>query len=374
MPRLSLLAASCAALLAFPCLATEASPGPREPKIQLAILIDTSGSMDGLINQTREQLWKIVNTFAAAKRDGKRAKLELALYQYGNDGLSASSHFVKKMSGLTSNLDQVSEQLFALRTNGGEEWCGAVVQHALQELEWSRHPGDLKLIYVAGNEPFDQGPIDYRGVVKQAIARGIVVNTIHAGDEAAGIAGHWRDAAALADGSFLTIDQDRAVARVDAPQDAELARLNEQLNQTYVAYGRLGVQAAARQVAQDANARGMSAASVASRTAAKVSGAYRNEDWDLVDAQARGQKASAMPTEALPEPLRAMAPADRDAFIQTKAKEREALAAKISALAKERDAWVAAELKKQASSGGKAMDDALLESATEKAKAANFSF
>ena len=218
MKRFSLLAACCAALMAVPCLATESKPASAEPKIQIAILIDTSSSMDGLINQTREQLWKIVNTFATAKRDGRRAKLELALYQYGNDGLSASNHYVKKMSDLTSNLDKVSEQLFALRTNGGEEWCGAVIQHAMKELEWSGNPSDLKLIYVAGNEPFDQGPVAYREVVKQAISRGIVVNTIHAGDEPSGISGHWKDAATLADGAFLTIDQNRAVVRIDAPE------------------------------------------------------------------------------------------------------------------------------------------------------------
>lgn len=374
MKRFSLLAACCAALMAVPCLATESKPASAEPKIQIAILIDTSSSMDGLINQTREQLWKIVNTFATAKRDGRRAKLELALYQYGNDGLSASNHYVKKMSDLTSNLDKVSEQLFALRTNGGEEWCGAVIQHAMKELEWSGNPNDLKLIYVAGNEPFDQGPVAYREVVKQAISRGIVVNTIHAGDEPSGISGHWKDAATLADGAFLTIDQNRAVVRIDAPQDQELAKLNEQLNQTYIGYGPRGEEAQARQVMQDKNAMGMSAGSMATRAAAKASVAYKNDDWDLVDAKEAGKKASDMPAAALPEPMKAMKPAERDAFVEKKAKERTELQAKIAKLAKDREQYVSAEMKKKAESGGKAMDEAVIESATKKARAAAFAF
>lgn len=371
MKRNALLAACCAALMAVPCFAAESKP---DPKIQIAILIDTSSSMDGLINQTREQLWKIVNTFATAKRDGKRAKLELALYQYGNDSLSANNHYVKKMSDLTSNLDKVSEQLFALRTNGGEEWCGAVIQHAMKELEWSGNPSDLKLIYIAGNEPFDQGPVAYREVVKSAIAKGIVVNTIHAGDEATGVSQHWQDAAKLADGAFLTIDQNRAIARVDAPQDAELAKLNDALNKTYIGYGPQGGEAMARQAAQDKNAQGMSTGSLATRAAAKASAQYNNSDWDLVDAKKEGKKVADMPAAALPAPMQAMKPAEREAFVEEKSKERAELQAKIAKLAKDRDAFVSAEMKKQAEKGGKAMDEAVIESATSKAKAANYEF
>ncbi|MDX2015873.1 MAG: vWA domain-containing protein [Myxococcaceae bacterium] len=374
MKRFSLLAACCAALMAVPSLATESKPAAADPKIQIAILIDTSSSMDGLINQTREQLWKIVNTFATARRDGKRAKLELALYQYGNDGLPAANHYVKKMSDLTSNLDAVSEQLFALRTNGGEEWCGAVIQHAMKELEWSGNPSDLKLIYIAGNEPFDQGPIAFREVVKQAIGRGIVVNTIHAGDERTGISQHWKDAATLADGSFLTIDQNRAVVRIDAPQDQELVKLNDQLNQTYIGYGPRGGEAKERQAMQDKNASGMSVGSMATRAAAKASAAYKNDDWDMVDAQAGGRKASDMPVAALPAPMQAMKPAERDAFVEQKAKERAEITAKIAKLSKDREAFVAAEMKKKAETGGKAMDEAVIESATKKAKAMAYEF
>ena len=371
MKRNALLAACCAALMAVPGLAAESKP---DPKIQIAILIDTSSSMDGLINQTREQLWKIVNTFASAKRDGKRARLELALYQYGNDGLKADNHYVQKMSDLTSNLDKVSEQLFALRTNGGEEYCGAVISHAMKELEWSGNPSDLKLIYIAGNEPFDQGPIAYREVVRSAIARGIVVNTIHAGDQATGVAQHWQDAAKLADGAFLTIDQNRAIARIDAPQDAELAKLNEALNKTYIGYGPQGGEAMARQAVQDKNAMGMSAGSMATRTAAKASAAYDNSEWDLIDAKKTGKKVADMPAAALPPPMQAMKPAEREAFVEEKSKERAELQAKIGKLAKDRESFVAAETKKQASKGGKSLDDAVIESAKSKAEASSYVF
>lgn len=383
MIRKTLLAAAAAALTAAPCLAEdrvaerpaiESKVSAADPKIQVAILIDTSNSMDGLINQTREQLWKIVNTFATAKKDGKRPKLELALYEYGNDGLSAESHHVRRVVPLTTDLDKVSEALFALKTNGGNEYCGAAISHAMKELEWSGNPKDLKLIYIAGNEPFTQGPIAFREAVKHAIGRGVVVNTIHAGTEQEGISTGWQEGAKLADGNYLFIDSNRVVARVDAPQDAELARLSGELNKTYIAYGRKGGEAIARQQAQDKNAAGMSAGSLSTRAAAKASAMYKNDDWDLVDAKKEGKKVSAMPADALPAEMRGMDEKEREAYVDQKAKERAELQAKITRLSAERDAYVATEMKKRAKDSTKSMDEALLESAKAQAAKADYAF
>jgi hypothetical protein len=345
-----------------------------DPKIQIAILLDTSSSMDGLINQTREQLWRIVNTFATARRDGRRAKLELALYEYGNDGLPAVNDYVRRVVPLTRDLDKVSEALFTLKTNGGEEYCGAVIAHATKELEWSSAPGDLKLIYIAGNEPFTQGPVRFQDSVKNAITHGIVVNTIHAGTEQEGINGQWLAAAKLADGNYLFIDQDRAVARVDAPQDAELARLSVQMNQTYVAYGAQGKVAAQRQAAQDSNAAGVSASSMATRAKAKASVAYDNSGWDLVDAKKEGKPVQALRADELPAEMQKMTGPEREVFLAQKAKDRAELQAKISKLSAERDVYVAAEQKKHASAGSKTLDDALLESARTQATKQAYSF
>lgn len=372
MKRMSLLAACVAALTAVPCLAD--TDKPADPKIQIAILLDTSSSMDGLINQTREQLWKIVNTFATAKRDGKRPKLELALYEYGNDNLSASKDYVRRVVPLTTDLDKVSEALFGLKTNGGEEYCGAVIQHATKELEWSSRPGDLKLIYIAGNEPFTQGPVNFQTSVKATIGRGIVVNTIHAGTEAEGISGQWMAAAKLADGNYLFIDQNRAVARVDAPQDAQLAALSAKLNDTYVAYGAGGKAAVARQEAQDKNAEGMSASAASTRAAAKASAFYDNSGWDLVDAKKKGAKVADMPAEALPAPMQKMDAKEREKYVEEKSKERAELQAQIAKLSQERDAYVQSELKKRAKDAPKTMDDALIESAKAQAAKAAYSF
>src|SRR5262245_43918989 len=101
-------------------------PGNR-PLVQIALLLDTSNSMDGLINQARTQLWTIVNEFSRCKRDGQVPRLQVALYEYGNDGLSPGEGFIRMVLPFTDDLDKVSEKLFCLTTNGGSEFCGQVI-------------------------------------------------------------------------------------------------------------------------------------------------------------------------------------------------------------------------------------------------------
>ena len=127
------------------------SPGMLEdstsaPQVQIALLLDTSSSMDGLLEQTKRQLWTVVNAFQNARREGRSARLQIALYEYGNDGLSAEGGYLRQVLPLTTDLDRVSEQLFALKTRGGDEFCGQVIQKATQQLEWSKDRKDLKLI------------------------------------------------------------------------------------------------------------------------------------------------------------------------------------------------------------------------------------
>ncbi len=381
MFRHALLTATVAFTSAFTSHAqqpAETRPAPvvaqAEPKIQIAILLDTSGSMDGLLNQTREQLWRIATTFATAKKNGRAPRLELALYHYGNQSISASQHYVQQLVPLTTDLDKVSEALFKLSTNGGDEFCGAAISHAVSELSWSSNPKDLKLIYIAGNEAFTQGPIAFRDAVKRSIGQGIVVNTIFAGAQSAGVAEGWAEAPKLADGQFLSIDSNKAVVRIDAPQDAELARLSGELNKTYLGYGAQGRAAPARQAAQDANAAGSSAQSLSVRVKAKASALYRNAEWDLVDARKEGKALKDVAPAELPKEMQDMDGKQREAFVDQKASERAAIQAQIAKVSAEREAFVQTETKKRATAGGaKTLDDALIESAKAQATKASFS-
>ena len=256
--------------------AAEAPAPAKQPVIQMAILLDTSGSMSGLIEQAKSGLWGIVNEFIGTKKDGVTPALKVALYEYGNDGLPAEEGFIRQILPLTDDLDKVSQELFSLKTNGGNEFCGQVIDVAVRTLTWSDNPEDVKVIFIAGNEPFTQGEVPYANSCKAAVAKGIIVNTIHCGNAAEGIRGEWDKGAALADGRYMTIDQNQAIAQYNAPQDKRIAELGAQLNDTYIPYGAAGVVAKEQQRLQDANAVGMSASVNVTRQVSKSSGYYTN--------------------------------------------------------------------------------------------------
>lgn len=181
-------------------------PPPKDQSIQLALLLDTSNSMDGLIDQAKSQLWRIVNELAAAKcADGKKPNIKIALYEYGNDGLPSSEGYIRLVSGLTDDLDVISEKLFALSTNGGNEYCGQVINTSLKQLAWSTSANDLKMIFIAGNEPYTQGSVSYRTASAVAREKGIVVNTIFCGPYDEGVSTNWKDGADITGGSYMSI-------------------------------------------------------------------------------------------------------------------------------------------------------------------------
>lgn len=354
------------------------APDEDAPRIDLALLLDTSNSMDGLINQARAQLWKVVNDLASAEKDGKIPRLRVALYEYGNSGLPADGGYVRQVLPLTDDLDKVSEELFALSTNGGDEYCGRVIEAATQGLGWSKSDDDLKLIVIAGNEPFTQGPVDYKVSCGAAIAKGIVVNTIHCGSREEGIQTGWADGAKLADGTFANIDQDQRIAEIPTPFDDELARLSGDLNGTFLFFGDATVRSrlASNQAIQDTNAAGLSVAIAAERAGAKASVNYAF-DADLVQKYvADAGYLSTLTDEQLPDELKGKSKEQQTAILKTKAEEREKLQKKITELTDKRKDYIADERKKQAENGEKekSLDEALIEALREHAGKKAFSF
>ena len=375
MLTLTLIVMVISACFAGSARAEEKVPvGTEKPLVQMAILLDTSGSMSGLIDQARAELWAIVNEFIFAKRNGKEPELHVALYEYGKSSLRREEGYIRQIVALTTDLDKISEELFALRTNGGDEYCGWVIKEATQSLEWSESPDDLKVIFIAGNEPFTQGPVDYREACKQAIAKGIIVNTIHCGSEGEGVNGKWKDGAVLADGQYLNINQNRRIVHIAAPQDTQIAELGTKLNETYVAYGRMGNMARDRQSAQDRNAGKASKEAAVQRAVTKSSLNYINTTWDLVDALAANTvKLEELKVKDLPENMRKMTVEERKAYIETQAKQRAEIQGKIQLLNEQRKQYVAVEMKKLQKQGD-TLGSAIILAIREQAKKKNFAF
>lgn len=341
--------------------------------VDLCICLDTSGSMDGLIDSARQKLWAIVNELALAR---PRADLRVALYQYGNDGLSPENGWVQQITPLTDNLDEVYEKLFALRTNGGREYVARVTRAAVRQLDWSEDGRALRIIVVAGNEAATQDPeIKLADACGEAAGAGIIVNTIFCGPEQEGRNTGWADAARWADGRFAAIDQQGGTVTIQTPYDDELARLGEQLNETYVHYGAGGRRGKARQEAQDANALSLGAPAAAQRAAAKASGLYHNAGWDLVDAVEDGDVDLAeVDKEDLPEEMQAMSADERKAFVTEQARKREAIRQRIRELNEKRDEHRRREMTRRGLAEKDAFDAALRQAIREQAARNGFVF
>jgi von Willebrand factor type A domain len=382
--------AACLALIATVAQAKDApttaekpaaaKPAAGQPRIQIAILLDTSNSMDGLINQARQQLWKIVNEFATAKQNGKAPKLEVALLQYGNNGLPAKEGYIQLVTGFTDNLDAVSEKLFALKTNGGNEYCGWVIDVAVKSLDWSKSNGDLKTIYIAGNEPFTQGPVDFRKACKAAVEKGITVNTIHCGSDAEGVNGKWKDGALLADGAYVSINQNRKVVAINAPQDKKIVQLSATLNTTYIAYGDVKKRTAlaTNQTAQDSNASRLGTYAAVNRAFTKgCPTLYCNSQWDLVDAlKAKKIDLAKIKKEHLPKEMQKLSLAECKAYVKKKADERAKISKEIAELKKARDTYVAKKRRELAKKTGKTnvLETAVIKSLRTQAAKKQFKF
>ena len=336
--------------IAAPTPAVEAVRDEVQDTVQIALILDTSSSMDGLINQARSHLWKIVDDMGKMTRvvDGKTrgVKIELALYEYGNTRISEKDGYIRQVLPLTTDLDKVSEQLHGLFTNGGDEFAGQAIETAVTSLQWSSDPSAMRFVFVAGNEGFNQGPVTAEKAMAAAAKKDINVQLIYCGDKDE----TWAAAAKIAQSDLVTIEQDHVAQHIASPQDAEILSLGNELNGTYIAYGSEGRASMERQSKADASSAKMSPKVALERAQLKSKKSYRNDNWDLVDAVRKdGTFLQKAPEEKLPEALRGKTLAEKEAYVAANAAKRAELKSKIAKLEAERTSFVNAE---QAKTGG----------------------
>jgi hypothetical protein len=322
------------------------------PKIQAAILLDVSNSMDGLIDQAKAQLWNMVNTMGKAKCTGDAApQIEIALYEYGRSSNDVKQGYVKRINSFITNLDSLSENLFGLTTNGGDEYCGQVIKSSIDELQWDAAPENYKVIFIAGNEDFLQGNVKYIEACNAAKQKGVIVNTIYCGDKMQGIREHWNLNAECGNGSYTNINQNAKEEEIPTPYDSLLITMNGTLNNTYLTYNSFGLAAQSKQVKMDAANYAFSKETQMKRIKAKGNTqVYKNAQWDLVDAKDKdGEKIfDSLDRKALPDSLKNKTKEEIKAVVGQKAKERSAAQKEIAELMTKRDAYIAAEKAKRA--------------------------
>lgn len=341
-----------------------------KPTIDIVFCIDCSGSMGGVIETAKQKVWAIINETAKAR---PQPVLRIGLIGYGN----AEGPF--RVFPLSDDLDEVYKNLMTFKDEGwGAEFVGLAVHNAIGDMKWSDARHAFRVMYVVGNETARQGPdeFDYCKTVPQALAKHIVVNAIYCGDtDYAQATPTWKELAKLADGDYMEIAAEGGAIALATPFDDRLAALNTRLNETYLPYGVRGAAGGANQLAQDANALGLSSTVLADRALAKSSHAYRNAAWDLVDASLEDDfDLSKIDPKELPEALQKLTPEQRLACIKEKAKEREAVQTEIQAVAGERGEFIKAEIIKQGLSTERAFDEAVKHSLRKQAEKNGFEF
>ncbi len=327
-----------------------------EARIEVAFVLDTTGSMSGLIEGAKQKIWAIANQMAGNQQG---ASVRMALIGYRDRG----DEYVTRRFDLTTDIDAISGHLRAFQAAGGgdgPESVNQALREAVHDLSWSEDDDVYRVIFLVGDAPphtdYPQD-VQYAVTARQAKTKGIVVNTIQCGAQPT-TTPIWREIAGLGLGQYASIAQDGGMVALASPLDEELAELNRALASTVVVYG--GEKERAEMAAKVENSVASEAPAAASRLSylSKVGGRVVSGMSDLVDAVKDGVDLDSFEDEALPAPMRPMSLEERKRFVDGKLGERQKIQARIDELSVERDGWVKTEMEKQRLGGAASSFDA----------------
>ena len=349
LTRLLLIASVVTANLVSP--AAEKSTKSAKPRIEVCFVLDTTGSMSGLIEGAKQKIWSIANEMVSAK---PTPEIRMGLIGYRDRG----DQYVVKSFDLTSDIDAVYANLRGFSAGGGgdtPESVNEALYEAVHKMEWSKDRSVLKIIFLVGDAPphmdYDNAP-KYPEICQEAMKKDLIINTVQCG----GIVQTtpvWKEIAELSEGSYAAIAQSGNMAAIATPMDAELSELNRKIGATLVAYGDVAARRSltAKQVAAEAAPASVSADRLAfnARYGVAVQG-----EGELLDSLSSGKvKLTELKKDQLPAEWQKLDDAELKAKIEKQQKERAQLQAQIVKLSKDRDDFIAKERQRLAA-GGKA--------------------
>jgi hypothetical protein len=322
---------------------TQISYSTPNPKIQVAILLDVSNSMDGLIEQAKAQLWSMVTVLGKIKCTDTLPDIEIALYEYGRPNNSVTDGFVKQISGFTHDIDKLFRDLYNLTTYGGDEYCGHAIYKSIDQLNWDTSHLSYKAIFIAGNEDFLQGDIAYTTACAESKKKGVIVNTIYCGSREQGIAEHWNLGAECGSGNFTNINQNAIPDKIITPYDSTLITLNSKLNQTYIPYAHNDKLALDSMVGVDTIpvTDALDPTRIIKYVVASSYKRLRNDAaWDLVDATERDSSfIDSVNLNVLPDSLKIKSRQELKQIVAAKSVERLSVQKQIQDIAVKRDSF-----------------------------------
>ena len=348
----------------------------QRPVVDVVFVLDTTGSMSGLIETAKEKIWSIASTMASAQ---PTPDIRIGLVGYRDKG----DEYVTKIVDLNSDLDTVYASLMEFQAGGGgdtPESVNKALYDAVHAMSWSKADQAYQAIFLVGDAPphMDYNEVQYPATIAAATGKGIVINTIQSGNIPTTVV-PWTTIASLGNGNFFQVDQAGGAVAYESPYDAEIAKLSAKLDDTRLYYGseedkkRMKEKVAATERASAV----ASVGALARRGVFNAAPAGRENllgEKELVDAVASGDVAlEEIAPEALPEALKPMAPAEQRAYVAQLAGERADIQRQIQSLAEDRDEFIA---KKVEEAGGMAdsLDAKLYEAVKDQAGKAGFEY
>lgn len=315
------------------------------PRMEVVFVLDTTGSMSGMIAGAKQKIWAIANKLKSAQPTPE-IRFGLVGYRDRHD------EYVTKVFGLTSNLDEVYTNLYAFEAQGGgdePESVNEALHKAVRDLQWSSDPAVLRVIFLVGDARphMDyQDDVKYPETCRLANEKGILINTLQCG-RLSGTEEAWRAIAGLTNGTYAAILQDGGSVKIETRYDTEIIRLNVELNSTIILFGSKAEQAnAAKNTAVLASLAPEAVADRSSYLGKSEAGSVIAGRGDLIVEVMNGrQLAESVDVKQLDEKLQAMPAAERTALIAAKVEKRRALQAELNALVAKRDTEVADKLK-----------------------------
>jgi hypothetical protein len=360
------------------------------PTADIAILLDTSGSMQGLINQVRDGLWQTLNNLGEIERDGKKAVLRLALFEYGSGSVPAEANFLQVLSPLTTDHTLIAEKLFATKATGSQEFAGAAISRATLDLKWSSKVEDFRSIVIAGNETIHQGPIKALDAIKTALDKDILVNSIFAGAQTVQTGGfggggfgggfgcafcpipnptpnqgevptpifskspifsEWELMSKTGNGNTINIDQNNSIPYIESSFDERIVEITIETNTTFLPFGKNGQTEFDRMIDLDRNIRNSGAGSYIGWGSYRGGnfGAATFAKWDLVTALIEDPNfdISSIDEADLPLVLKGLTLKEKMTLINEQVKKRSVLEEESKGLNEKRRLFVESELHDQ---------------------------
>lgn len=320
------------------------------PRIEVVFVLDTTGSMGGLIEGAKQKIWSIANRLASGQ---PAPEIKLGLIAYRDRG----DEYVTRTYSLSKDIDELYENLMNFRAEGGgdtPESVNLALQDAVNKIQWNPDESVYKVVFLVGDAPphMDyQDEASYEQIVKAATAKGIIINTVQCGNDS-NTSVAWREIASQGQGQYAMIQQDGGMIVEATPMDDELSALNKELAKTTLAYGKAEEKEGLRRKIK--NSLAAAPAAIASRLSYldKTGGSVSSGRGDLIDALEKGEAdLESLATADLPESMQAMAPEEQKEYVAKISEDRRQVKAKIAKLSRERDDYLRKEDAKRRAEG-----------------------